>query len=303
MDSSTTSELVLDFFPFVRVYKDGRVQKFQENDFVPPGVDPKTGVQSKDVVISPETNVSARVFLPKNTDPNQKFPLLIYIHGGAFVIESAFSSQYHNYLNSLVAEANVIAVSVDYRLAPEHLLPACYDDAWAVIQWVAFHANGGGPEPWLNDHADFGKVFLAGDSAGSTIAHYTVVRAGVDGLGSGLKLVGLVLVHPFFKNDEPDKLLHYICPDSSGFDDPRFNPAANLGLLSKLVCTKVLVVTAERDFLRQRGLTYYEALKNSELGGSVEMVVTNGEEHVFHLKNPNCENALTLLKRVASFMN
>lgn len=43
---------------------------------------------------------------------------------------------------SLVAEANVIAISVDYRLAPEYPIPIAYEDSWAALKWVASHCNG-----------------------------------------------------------------------------------------------------------------------------------------------------------------
>lgn len=61
-----------------------------------------------------------------NNNPEKKLPLVVYIHGGGFSIASAFHLGYHKYVSSLVAQANVIAVSVDHRLAPEHPIPACY---------------------------------------------------------------------------------------------------------------------------------------------------------------------------------
>ncbi|GMH10992.1 hypothetical protein Nepgr_012833 [Nepenthes gracilis] len=300
MESNDSSEVVHDFYPRFRVYKDGRVERFRRVNIVPPSDDPKTGVQSKDVVVSPETGLSARLFRPPIPNPGQKLPLLIYNHGGAFCLESAFSSVFHNYLNSLVAEANVIAVSVDYRLAPEHPIPACYEDSWAVTRWVFSHSNGGGPDPWLNRDADFDRVFLAGDSAGANIAHDTLIRAGSDG---GMKILGAVLAHPFFGNDEPDKLWACICPDSSGVDDPRLNPAADPTRLSRVVCRMVMICVAEEDSLRERGVTYYEALRTSGWGGEAELVETEGEGHVFHLFNQESERAVTQLKRVASFLN
>ncbi|GLT54364.1 hypothetical protein SLA2020_275670, partial [Shorea laevis] len=147
----------------------------------------------------------------KSTDTTQKLPLLFYVHGGAFVNESAFSLKYHNFVNTLVAEANVIGVSFEYSLFPTRPITACYKDSWVGLQWVASHCNGNGPEPWLNDHADFQRVFVAGDSAGANISHTLLVRVGLIGL-PGVKVVGAVLVHPYFggKHTELDKMWLYM---------------------------------------------------------------------------------------------
>lgn len=167
MDSTPSSEIVYEIPMLFQVYKDGRVERYRKHDFVPPSDNPITGVRSKDVVIVPENNVTVRLFLPKITQNDQKFPVLVYLHGGGFAIESAFSTYYDSYLHSVAAETNVLAISVEYRLAPEHKIPSCYDDSWAVMKWVAQHANGEqGTEPWLKIHADFSRVFLAGKWAG-----------------------------------------------------------------------------------------------------------------------------------------
>lgn len=300
MDSNT-NEVVHDFPPFIRIYKDGRVERLLGTETIPPTTDPLTGVQAKDITISLETGVSARLFLPKITNSTHKLPLLIYIHGGAFCIESPFSPQYHNHLNSLVAQANVVAVSIHYRRAPEHPLPIAYDDTWAAMQWAISHSKADGPEAWLNDHVDFDRIFLAGDSAGATIAHNMARRVGVDGL-LGVKIIGIVLVHPYFGNKEASKLLDLIFPTLTGTDDLRIYPAGD-SQLSRLGCSRVLVFVAEKDGLKDRGWTYYEVLKKSGWNGMVEIVETEGEDHVFHLFNPNCERAEALVKQMASFMN
>ncbi|KAL2490743.1 putative carboxylesterase [Abeliophyllum distichum] len=305
MDPNAT-DLIHEFPPFFRVYKNGQIARYSKTDFVPPSHDPTTDVESKDVVISPENAVSARLFLPKSAAAhNQKLPLLIYVHGGAFSIQSAFSSLYHNYLNTLVAEARAIAVSIEYRLAPEFALPACFEDCWEVIKWVEMHAGGQGSDPWLNDYANFDRIFIAGDSAGGNIAHNMASRASIDGFGSesGIKIVGIILVHAFFGNDEPNHLLEFICKDLTGIYDPRLNPAADMDLLAKLGCSKVLVCTAGKDTMRGRGWHYYETVKKSNWKGEIDIMDIEGEDHVFHLFNPTSENAALLMKKIVGLMN
>lgn len=244
----------------------------------------------------PQKNVSARLYLPKISRKNQKFPLLFYIHGGGFCTQSAFSSIYDSYLHKLTSEANVIIVSIDYRLAPEHLIPACYDDSWAVLNWAAQ-----GTEPWLKIHANFSRVFLAGDSAGANIAHNLMVRASEENHFVA-SLVGMALIDPYFGNGKPDSLWTYLCPKSNGINDRRFNPAAHMSVLSELKCSKILVCTAGKDFLRDRAWTYYETLKNSGWKGELRMKEIEGEGHVFHLFNQTSEKAKVLMKSIVHFL-
>lgn len=308
MDSSNSTEVAYDHSPFLKIYKDGRVERITGTEIAPPSLDPQTGVESKDVVISPETGVSARLYIPKTTQ--KKLPLLVYFHGGGFCIETAFSPQYHNYLNALVGEANVVVVSVDYRRAPEHPLPIAYDDSWAALKWVASHAD-----EWLKSHADLERVFFAGDSAGANIAHQMALRVGAEGL-AGVKLQGIALVHPYFWGKDPigaesaepekramvDHLWRFTCPATSGGDDPYINPATD-PKLGSLGCGSVLVCVAEKDLLKDRGFYYRELLEKSGWGGAAEVVVAPGEDHVFHLLNPVNENSVALQKRIVSFIN
>ncbi|XP_008236532.1 PREDICTED: probable carboxylesterase 12 [Prunus mume] len=314
----SNEDLAHDFSPMIKVYKDGRVERLAGTDRVPPSTNPENGVQSKDVVISEEPAISARIYIPKtSTDsPQTKLPLLIYFHGGGFCVESPFSPAYHSYVNTLVSEANVVAVSVDYRLVPEHPLPAAYDDSWAAIKWVASHFDGNGSEDWLNRFADLQRVFFAGDSAGANITHNMAVKLGCERL-VGVKLVGIVLVHPYFWGTEPvgaeittpaatkeymAGVWRFACPSTCGSDDPLINPAKDLKL-GKLGCEKVLVCVAEKDGLKDRGWHYSEILKKSGWNGAVEVVEAKGEDHVFHLFNPICDNAVALKKKIVSFLN
>ncbi|KAK6120974.1 hypothetical protein DH2020_045284 [Rehmannia glutinosa] len=318
--TNSTEPILYDIYPFIRVYKNGTIQRFIGQDFAPASTDPTAGVHSKDVEFSENHNLSARLYLPKIKSPNpaQKLPLLIYFHGGGFFTESAFSPTYHHHLNSLVAKAKVIAVSVNYRLAPENPLPIAYQDSWLALKWTFSHSKGGkGKDPWLRNYADFGRVYLGGDSAGANIAHQMSIRVGSESPDPDIKLNGMFLNCPFFLGKRAignesayayaeglmQKLWVYAYPNSRlGLDDPLVNPGMDPGL--KMVgCKRVLVYVAGNDVLRFRGWYYKEKLENSGWDGEVKVVEVEGENHVFNLVNPNSSQAMNMLNMLGYFLN
>ncbi|KAK9112815.1 hypothetical protein Scep_020334 [Stephania cephalantha] len=328
------SEVESEFHPFFCIYKDGTVERFMCNDFSPPSTEhniTNNNISSKDVVIDSQTGLSARLYLPikqqqdhdNNINNNIKLPLLIYFHGGGFCVGSPFTSTYHNYLNEVVHEANVVAISVNYRLAPEHPIPCAYEDSWTAIQWAFSHSNGCGEEAWLNQFASFERVFMAGDSAGANIAHHMAMRIGKS--SDGGKLVGIALVHPYFlevcsEDDDDDsegegfgaeekamaeRMWYYAYPSTTGLNDRYINPVTGDGAenLIGLGGQKVIVFVAEKDFVGKMGRAYGEKLRESGWSGEVEILESEGEGHVFHLFDPCGEKALLMKKRFASFLN
>lgn len=323
------TEVQAEFPPLVRQYKSGRVERFFNLAPLPAGTDPATGVVSKDVVVDPATGLWARLFLPAGSH-GKKLPVVVYYHGGAYVIGSAVDPMTHGYLNALVAKAGVLAAALEYRLAPEHPLPAAYEDSWEGLKWVATHASasasaaaGGGPaaEPWLTEHGDFSRVFLAGASAGATIAHFVAVRAGEQHKsgGLGMRIRGLLIVHPYFSGaadigDEgttgkarkarADAFWRFLCPGTPGLDDPLSNPFSEAagGSAARVAAERVLVCVAEKDDLRDRGVWYYESLKASGYPGEVELLESMGEGHVFYCMNPRCDRAREMEERVLGFL-
>ncbi|XP_059433990.1 2-hydroxyisoflavanone dehydratase-like [Corylus avellana] len=300
MDSST-NETTHEFPPYFKVYKDGRVERYGVPDCFPTGLDPKTHVQSRDVVVSSESGVSARLFLPKINGPDHKLPLVVHYHGGAFCVGSPFNKTFHNFLLSLASAARAVVISVDYRLAPEHPLPTAHHDSWAALQWIATHSKGQGPDPWLNEHADFGRVFLAGESAGANIAHYVAVQAGASGL-AGPNILGLLMVHPFFGGKESSKMYGVMYPTSAGLSDPIMYPEVDPKLPS-MAGGKVLVCVAEKDSLRDIGLGYSEVLRKSGWGGTLCSYETEGEGHGFFLLNPRSHKVEPLIQAMVDFIN
>ncbi|PIA56393.1 hypothetical protein AQUCO_00700605v1 [Aquilegia coerulea] len=246
MDSSKV-EVDYEFLPYFRGYKDGRIIV---NEYLPPWINPQSGFSSKDVFINKEIGLCARLYIPTVLHKRHKLPLLIYFNGGGFCTESAFSPFYYNYLNMIVAKANVVAVSVEYRLAPEHPVPIAYNDSWEAILWVASHSKGEGPD-----------VLMPGFS--------------------WVEIVQVPIVHNMAMR--------------VGEVEMTYAPS-----LSNLGCTRVLVFLAGKDYLNIEGCY---TMKNSGCGGMAEVIETKGEDHVFHLKNPTGDKAISLMKSLSSFIN
>lgn len=115
-------------------------------------------VQERDVQ-GAAGNLRARVYSPASS-PDAPLPCAIYFHGGGFV---AGSLDTHDGLCRALAESAACRiVSVEYRLAPEHEFPAALDDAFAATVGVIERA--------ADFRIDPGRVAVAGDSAGATLA-------------------------------------------------------------------------------------------------------------------------------------
>jgi acetyl esterase len=114
--------------------------------------------------------IRLRVFHPEAPRPGRTdgpgLPVLVYLHGGGWVI---LSPETHAKLTrSLALAARAIVVSVDYRLAPEHPFPAPLDDCLAAFRWARANARSLGGDPR--------RVALAGDSAGGNLTAATTRR-------------------------------------------------------------------------------------------------------------------------------
>ncbi|KAH7537945.1 hypothetical protein FEM48_Zijuj03G0146700 [Ziziphus jujuba var. spinosa] len=178
---------------------DGTITRLFKLPETPASSDPNSPlpVFSKDIPINQSNKTWARIYLPRlvlHNPSTSKLPIVVVFHGGGFVFFSAASTLIHDFCVDLANEVPVIIASVEYRLAPEHRLPAAYDDAMEALYWIRTTKD-----EWLREYADLSNCFLMGGSAGANIAYHAGLRAAmeVDKL-EPLKIKGLILQQPFF---------------------------------------------------------------------------------------------------------
>ena len=143
---------------------------------------PSIGKVDDSIFSGPGGSLRLRLYRPEAAGP---WPVLLYIHGGGFVIGDL--ETHDKVCRTLCSHAGMLVVAVDYRLAPEHPFPAATDDAEAALRWVLANAATWG--------GDVSRIALAGDSAGAQLALVAARRvrsASVRALG----LIYPVAQHP-----------------------------------------------------------------------------------------------------------
>jgi acetyl esterase len=204
--------------------------------------------------------LAARHYAPER--PEGK-PLLVFYHGGGFVIGDL--DTHDETCRLLCRHAGHHVLSVDYRLAPEHPFPAPLDDAVAAFRWGAAHAGGLGADP--------ARVGVGGDSAGGTLAAVVSLLTRHEAVRPAAQL----LIYPatdrntprpshqlfdrvfFLTTEDRDAFYrHYLGDSGVDSDDPRISPlrAPDLSVLPP-----ALLVTAGFDILRDEGEAYAAALE------------------------------------------
>ncbi len=137
-------------------------------------------------ITSPGGAIPVRIYTPTGTGP---FPVIVYFHGGGFVI--ATIDTYDASARALANAAGAVVMSVEYRKAPEHKFPAAHDDAYAAYVWAVRNASQIG--------GDSTRVALAGESAGGNLALATAMRVRDT---SGVRApASVVVVYPVVGND------------------------------------------------------------------------------------------------------
>jgi acetyl esterase len=231
---------------------------------------------------SPAGSIPARIYTPTRLRKlNGLTPGLVFFHGGGWVIGDLDS---HDVVcRKLADEGELMVVSVDYRLAPEHKFPAAVDDAIAATKWIAENSRQLG--------IDAGRLMVGGDSAGGNLAAVVAISARD---GNGPDIAGQVLIypavdfamtHPSHREPETSILLtHSVIPwfrdhylnGAADVHDWRASPARATTLIG---LPPAYVLTAGADPLRDEGDEYARHLK--EAGVAVTYRSFPGQFHGF----------------------
>ena len=223
------------------------------------------------------TSLPIRLYTPKGAGP---FPVVVYFHGGGFVI--ATNDTYDASARAICDYAGAIVVAVEYRKAPEAPFPAALNDAVAGYQWTVNNIDRYQGIP--------GKIAVMGESAGGNLATEVAIAARDRGLQ---RPTAQVLVYPITSsnlNQPSDKLytssllplstpaLPYFSKlylDMANPNDPDVAPI-NAPLQGLAPAT---IIAAELDPLRSDGQAYAAKLK--EAGTPVTYMLYTGVTHEF----------------------
>jgi acetyl esterase len=231
---------------------------------------------------APQGLVPARIYTPKilrNT--NGLAPCLVFFHGGGWTIGNLDS---HDVVcRKLADEGQLIVISVDYRLAPEHKFPAAIDDAIASTKWIAANSKQLG--------IDASRLMVGGDSAGGNLAAAVAISAR-DGNGPAIAAqlliypaIDFAMTHPSHSEPETSILLtHSVI---RWFRDNYLNGTADVGdwrasparAKTLIGLPPAYVLTAGADPLRDEGDEYANRLK--EAGVPVTYRHFSGQFHGF----------------------
>ncbi|CAA7403193.1 unnamed protein product [Spirodela intermedia] len=312
--------MVAEIPGFIQVFSDGTVKRFSPKISSSPTTITAAAAsfKSRDVVIGPSKSISARIFVPLDDgkESHSRLPVLVYFHGGGFCFGSTTWPGYHSFIGGLCVTSRSIVLSVDYRLAPENRLPAAYEDCYSSLKWLAGQGAAGG-EPWLQN-ADLSSVFLSGESAGGNIVHNLGIRLQREPVG-GLRVRGLVLIHPFFGSEArmkeetghesmaeltaTDTLWRLSLPEGADRDHPFCNfERVELSESEWWGFPRVAVFLAGKDLLRIREAAYGAFLKSKAVE-EVTVVTAEGEVHAHNVLYPHSEATKLLQSQIAEFMN
>jgi acetyl esterase len=280
---------------------EARQRTLDDSALVGPPPEPMASVEDR-FIPGPGGSIRVRVYRPSSV---LGAPLLVYLHGGGFVLGDLDS---HDVVCRRIARvAGCVVVAVHYRRAPEDRYPAAAEDAEAALAFVLSHAESFGGDPT--------RVGVAGDSAGGNLS--TVACRRLRDRGAPLPKAQ-VLIYPatdftssmdshrrfasgfFLEEKSIDWFRNHYLPNVDSWKQPDASPyfAEDVSGLPPAV-----VVTAGFDPLLDEGKAYADRLR--EAGVDVRYRCESALVHAFINMaglSPGCSDALDRIAHDAAEM-
>lgn len=271
-------------------------------------------LEQRTTVLRNEYEIPIRIYSKKDSQQTN-LPIFYYIHGGGFI---AGSPDVVAEMCKLVVEnTGGIAVSVDYRLAPENPFPTGLDDCYAVLQWIYNNAESLG--------GDKEKICISGDSAGGNLAtvcalkdkeagtgmvkaqaliYPTVNMAGVEDedFSFSMKEYNIALRHMLYIRPMIKMMAESTTGDLAsaiGVDDLK-DPYASPYLADLTGMPPCIILYGEHDYLRVENESYARKLKKA--GVPVKAVRYLGLSHGFADIVGGLPQAEDCMKEISNFM-
>jgi acetyl esterase len=248
---------------------------------------PECTVEDRVLPVGPSGEVRVRIVRPADIDEDDALPVVMYFHGGGWVLGGP--DTHDRLVRELAIGAGAAVVLVDYSRSPEARYPVAVEEAYAATLWIAEHGGTLG--------LDTTGLAVAGDSAGGNMAtvvamlakqrddpvidlqvlFYPVTDAAMDtpsyeayADGPWLTRAAMRWFWDQYAPDPATRALPTVSPLRASLDDLRDLPPA-------------LVITAEHDVLRDEGEAYARRLMQA--GVPVTAVRYLGTIHDFAMLN------------------
>lgn len=243
--------------------------------------------------------IPIRIYTPEGVGPH---PLVVYFHGGGFVLGDLGSVD--NLCRYICKYSERIVLSVDYRLAPENPYPAALEDALASIKWACNSAD--------EINAESTNIAIAGDSAGGNLAAQAAILLRDS---KEVSINSQWLFYPWlnFKlNSKTHKLYgegynltteelewytSFYLPHHVDRNLPNVSPLLQKDLSA---LPDSIILTAQYDPLQNDGLQYAKALLDA--GNSVDYTCCKSLTHSFLSMTGEIDEAREILDQIVAKM-
>ena len=250
---------------------------------------PTAEMEDRKIPGGPTGEISIRIIRPENIDKKKNLPVIIYFHGGGWVLGNA--GTHDRLIRELANGANAAIVFVNYTPSPEAKYPIPIEQAYAATKWVA--ENG------QTINVDPSRLAVAGDSVGGNMAiavtmlakkrrgepkinfqalFYPVTDANFDTASYNAYQDGYWLTREAMKwfwdnytSDQVNRKEPTVSPLQASVEDLKGLPPA-------------LIINGEFDVLRDEGEAY--AHKLIDAGVEVQAARYHGTIHDFVMLNP-----------------